>query len=57
MTGYSIDKILNQGAKALSFECGNLIFRDSLNCFNMALEKLPATFNLPELHKGFFPYS
>ena len=55
--GYSIDKILNQGAKALSFECGNLIFRDSLNFFNMSLEKLPATFNLSELHKGFFPYS
>lgn len=29
--GYSIDKVLNQGAKYLSFECGNLIFRDSLN--------------------------
>ena len=55
--GYSIDKILNQGAKALSFECSNLIFRDSLNFFNTVLEKLQATFKLPELHKGFFPYS
>ena len=45
------------GAKYLSFEYGNLIFRDSLNFFNMALEKLPATFNLQELHKGFFVYS
>lgn len=55
--GFSIDKILNQGAKALSFECGNLIFRDSLNFFSMSLEKLPATFNLSELQKRFFPYS
>jgi len=45
------------GAKYLSFQRGNMIFRDSLNFFNMALEKLPATFNLQELHKRFFPYS
>ena len=29
--GYTIENILNQGAKYLSFECDNLIFRDSLN--------------------------
>ena len=55
--GPNIDKVLNQRAKYVSFECGNLIFRDSLNFCNMPLEKLPATFNLPELHKRFFPYS
>lgn len=55
--GYKVVKVLSVGAKYLSFECSNLIFRDSLNFFNMALEKLPATFNLQELHKGFFPYS
>ena len=55
--GYQIVKVLSVGAKYLSFECGNLIFRDSLNFFNMALEKLPATFNLTEAHKGFFAYS
>ena len=55
--GYKVVKVLSVGAKYLSFECGNLIFRDSLNFFNMALEKLPATFNLQELHKGFFAYS
>ena len=55
--GYKVDKILSQGAKFLSFQCGNVIFRDSLNFFNMALERLPATFNLKEAHKGFFPYS
>ena len=55
--GYTIENILNQGAKYLSFRCENLIFRDSMNFFNMALEKLSSTFNLQELHKGFFPYS
>lgn len=49
--GRSIEKILSQGAKMMSFESGNLVFRDSLNIFNMPLEKLPATFNLRELHK------
>ena len=44
--GCSLEKILSQGAKMLSFECGLLVFRDSLNFFNMPLEKLPATFNL-----------
>ena len=55
--GYQIVKVLSVGTKYLSFECGNLIFRDSLNFFNMTLEKLPATFNLTETHKGFFAYS
>ena len=54
--GQTIHSILNQGAKYLSFQCENLIFRDSMNFFSMALEKLSATFNLKELHKGFFPY-
>ena len=55
--GYQVVKVLSVGAKYLSLECSNLIFCDSLNLFNMALEKLPATFNLQELHKGFFTYS
>ena len=55
--GYQVEKILSMGAKFLSFQCGNLIFRDSLNFFSMPLERLPATFNLQEAHKGFFPYS
>ena len=33
-----------------------MVFRDLLNFFNMALEKLQATFNLEEAHKGFFAY-
>ena len=40
----------------LSFECGKLVFRDSLNFFNMPFERLPATFKLLEMHKGYFPY-
>ena len=44
--GCSLEKILNQGAKMLSFQCGNLVFKNSLNFFNMPLEKLPATFDL-----------
>ena len=55
--GYKVEKVLSMGAKFLSFQCGNVIFRDSLNVFNMPLERLPATFNLKEAHKGFFPYS
>ena len=53
--GYQVEKILSMGTKFLSFQCGNMIFRDSLNCFSMPLERLPATFNLKEAHKGFFP--
>ena len=55
--GYKIDRILSMGAKYLSFECGNMVFRDSLNFFNMPLERLSGTFNLTETHKGFFVYS
>ena len=55
--GYKVEKVLSMRAKFLLFQCGNVIFRDSLNSFNMPLERLPATFNLKEAHKGFFPYS
>ena len=55
--GFEAVKILSMGAKFLSFQCGNVIYRDSLNFFSMPLERLPDTFNLQESHKGFFPYS
>ena len=55
--GIAAEKVLSMGAKYLSFQCGNIIFRDSLNFFNMPLDRLPSTFNLQEAHKGFFPYS
>ena len=31
--GYKVEKILSMGAKFLSFQCGHVIFRDSLNFF------------------------
>ena len=34
--GYQVEKILSMGAKFLSFQSGNLIFRDSLNFFQHA---------------------
>ena len=55
--GRAVEKPLTQGAKILYFESGNLIFKDSMNFFAMALENFPATFNLRELHKGFFPHA
>ena len=55
--GRAVEKPLTQGAKIMSFETGNLVFKDSMNFFNMSLDKLPATFNLQELHKGFFPHA
>ena len=54
--GYKVVKLLSIGAKFLSFECGDMVFRDSLNFFNIPLEKLPGTFNLEEAHTGFFAY-
>ena len=42
--GRAVEKPLTQGAKILSFECGNLIFKDSLNFFAMSLERFPSTF-------------
>ena len=54
--GYQVVKVLSQGVKYLSFECGNMVFRDSLHFINMVLERLPATFNLEEAHTGFFAY-
>ncbi|CAH3024367.1 unnamed protein product [Porites evermanni] len=55
--GRAVEKPLTQGAKILYFESGNLIFKNPMNFFAMALEKFPATFNLRELHKGFFPHA
>ena len=55
--GRAVENPLSQGAKILYFESGDLIFKDSLNFFAMPLERFPATFNLTELHKGFFPHA
>ena len=55
--GRSVERPLTQGAKILYFESGELIFKDSMNFFAMPLAKFPSTFNLQEIHKGFFPHS
>ena len=55
--GRAVEKPLTQGAKILYFEPGNLIFKNSMNFFAMALDKFPSTFHLQELHKGFFPHA
>ena len=55
--GRAMEKTLTQGAKIMSFETGNLVFKDSMNFFNMGLDKFPATFNPQELHKGYFPHA
>ena len=52
-------EVINQltvGAKVLSFTSGPLKFIDSLSFLPMPLASFPATFNLTELKKGFFPH-
>ncbi|CAH3168038.1 unnamed protein product [Porites lobata] len=52
-------QVINQltvGAKVLSFTSGPLKFIDSLSFLPMPLASFPATFNLKELKKGFFPH-
>ena len=52
-------QVINQltvGAKVLSFTSGPLKFIDSLSFLPMSLASFPATFNLKELKKGFFPH-
>ena len=55
--GRAVESPLTVGAKILYFESGDLIFKGSLNFFAMPLEKSPATFNLTELHKNWFPHA
>ena len=52
-------EVINQltvGAKVLSFTSGPLKFIDSLSFLPMPLASFPATFNLLEMKKGFFPH-
>ena len=51
-----IEKQITVGAKVLSFTSGPLKFIDSLCFLPMPLASFPATFNLTELKKGFFPH-
>ena len=51
-----VENQLTVGAKVLSFKSGPLTFIDS-HCFlPVPLASFPATFNLKELKKGFFPH-
>ena len=53
----TVEEQLTVGAKVLSFKSGPLVFKDSLCFLPMPLSSFPATFNLTELKKGFFPHS
>ena len=55
--GRRVTDQLTIGAKVLSFVSGALIFKDSLCFLPMPLASFPATFNLTELKKGFFPHA
>ena len=55
--GRRVTDQLTIGAKVLSFTSGDLLFKDSLCFLPMPLSSFPATFNLTELKKGFFPHS
>ncbi|XP_072021137.1 uncharacterized protein [Amphiura filiformis] len=51
------DVIMN-GAKVMSITVpkSGIVFKDSLNFFPMALSKLPKSFGIQELCKGFYPH-
>ena len=53
----TVEDQLTIGAKVLSFTSGPLLFKDSLCFLPMPLSSFPATFNLTELKKGFFPHA
>ena len=56
-----VENQLTNGAKTLSFQYwymeGRITFKDSLRFLLIPLAELPETFNLVELHKGFFPHA
>ena len=59
--GITVENHLTNRAKTLSFQYwymeGRITFKDSLCFLPMPLAELPETFNLEELHKGFFPHA
>ena len=56
-----VENQLTNGAKTLKFDYrymdATITFKDSLCFLPMPLADLPETFNLKELHKGFFPHA
>ena len=59
--GIKVENQLTNGAKTLTFDYryidATITFKDSLCFLPMPLADLPETFNLKELHKGFFPHA
>ena len=59
--GIKVENQLTNRAKTLSFQYwymeGRITFKDYLCFLLMPLTELPETFNLVELHKGFFPHA
>ena len=53
----AVDRIVNVGAKVLSFVSDKLSFKDSACFLPFPLAAFSTTFNLTELHKGFFPHA
>ena len=52
----SIPEILMNGGKLLVIKFMNVKIIDSINFIPMALAKMPKTFGLHELKKGYFPH-
>ena len=52
----TVENQLTIGCKVLAFQSGSLTFKDSLCFIPFPLAAFPATFNLQELKKGFFPH-
>ena len=52
-----VSGLVNIGAKVLSFVSDKLTFKDSVCFLPFPLAAFSATFNLTELHKGFFPHA
>ena len=52
----TVENQLTIGCKVLAFQSGSLMFKDSLCFIPFPLAAFPATFNLQELKKGFFPH-
>lgn len=59
--GIKVENQLTNGVKTLKFDYrsigATITFKDSLCFLPMPLTDLPETFNLKELHKGFFPHA
>ena len=54
--GEKLPEVLINGGKFLLIKFNNVIIKDSINFIPMALARLPKTFDLKELKKGYFPH-